>query len=176
MMIPGAGPSANYWVEEFIVWGATIFTAGRDEQLITLPHRKTTSRPQFVSLILTMFTVRSLSFLVPIPSSRCVGFRNPPFECRPILMRGWSWQFCGNEAPWHQIGQNITIQCTMLPLSTKSCLKSSKLRLISNGQFCHAISKNICLNVLGSKQPREILFFLWFPNSNFAILSKICSY
>ena len=52
MMIPGAGPSANYWVEEFIVWGATIFTAGRDEQLITLPHRKTTSRPQFVSLYL----------------------------------------------------------------------------------------------------------------------------
>ena len=47
--------------------------------------------------------------------------------------------------------------CTMVPLSTKSCLKSSKLRPISNGQFCHAISKNICLNVLGSKQPRELL-------------------
>ena len=45
------------------------------------------------------------------------------------------------------------LHCTMLPLSTKSCLKSSKLRPILNGQFCHAISKNIGLNVLGSKQP-----------------------
>ena len=51
-------------------------------------------------------------------------------------------------------------QCAMLPLSTKSCLKSSKLRPILNGQFCHAIFKNICLNVLGSKQPREILVFV----------------
>ena len=31
--------------------------------------------------------------------------------------------------------------CKMLPLSTKSCLKSSKLRPILNGQFCNAISK-----------------------------------
>ena len=54
------------------------------------------------------------------------------------------------------------LQCTMLPLSTKSCLKSSKLRPILNGQFCHAISKNICLNVLGSKQPWEILVFVIF--------------
>ena len=52
--------------------------------------------------------------------------------------------------------------CTMLPLSTKSCLKSSKLRPILNGQFCHGISKNICLNVLGSKQPWEILVFVIF--------------
>ena len=50
--------------------------------------------------------------------------------------------------------------CTMLPLSTKTCLKSSKLRPILNGQFCHAISKNICLYVFGSKQPREILVFV----------------
>jgi hypothetical protein len=50
--------------------------------------------------------------------------------------------------------------CAMFPLSTKSCLKSSKLRPISNGQFCHAISKNIFLNVLGSTQPREILAFV----------------
>ena len=48
------------------------------------------------------------------------------------------------------------------PLSTKSCLKSSKLRPILNGQFCHAISKNICLNVFGSKQPWEILVFVIF--------------
>ena len=54
------------------------------------------------------------------------------------------------------------IQCTMLPLSTKSCLKSSKLRPILNGQFCHAIFKNICLKVLGSKQPWEILVFVIF--------------
>ena len=47
----------------------------------------------------------------------------------------------------------VSPQCTMLPLSTTICLKSSKLRPILNGQFCHVISKNICLNVLGSKQP-----------------------
>ena len=46
------------------------------------------------------------------------------------------------------------------PQSTKSCLELSKLRSILNGQFCHAISKNIGLNVLGSKQPREILVFV----------------
>ena len=51
-------------------------------------------------------------------------------------------------------GAHVCSQCTMLPLSTKSCLKSSKLKPINvNGQFCHAISKNICLNVLGFKQP-----------------------
>ena len=37
------------------------------------------------------------------------------------------------------------LQCTMLPLPTKSCLKSNNLRPILKGQFCHAISKNICL-------------------------------
>ena len=52
--------------------------------------------------------------------------------------------------------------CTMVPLSTRICLKSNKLRPILNGQFCHAISKNICLNVFGSKQPWEILVFVIF--------------
>ena len=52
------------------------------------------------------------------------------------------------------------LQCTMLPLLTKSCLKSNKLRPILNGQFCHAISKNIGLNLFRSKQPREILVFV----------------
>ena len=47
--------------------------------------------------------------------------------------------------------------CTMFPLSNKSCFKSNKLRPILKRQFCHVISKNICLNVFGSKQPREIL-------------------
>ena len=58
--------------------------------------------------------------------------------------------------------QSFFIQCTMVPLSTKSCLKSSKLRPILNGQFCHAISRNICTNVFGSKQPWEILVFVIF--------------
>ena len=57
-------------------------------------------------------------------------------------LHGQQWprlegHLCGR-APHH---------CTMLPLSTKSCLKSNKLRPILNGQFCHAISKYICLNV-----------------------------
>ena len=52
------------------------------------------------------------------------------------------------------------LQCTMIPLSTRSCLKSNKLRPILNGQFFHAIFKNIGLNMLGSKQPREILVFV----------------
>ena len=51
-------------------------------------------------------------------------------------------------------------QCTMIPLSTRSCLKSNKLRPILNGQFYHAIFKNIGLNLFGSKQPREILVFV----------------
>ena len=49
--------------------------------------------------------------------------------------------------------------CTMLPLSTKRCLNSSKLRPILNGQFCHPTSKNICLIVLGSKQPLVFVIF-----------------
>ena len=56
--------------------------------------------------------------------------------------------------------KSILLHCTMVPLSTRSCLKSNKLRPILNGQFCHAISKNIGLNLLGSKQPREILVFV----------------
>ena len=51
-------------------------------------------------------------------------------------------------------------QCTMVPLSTRSCLKSNKLRPILIGQFYHAIFKNIVLNLFGSKQPREILVFV----------------
>ena len=58
-------------------------------------------------------------------------------------------------SPVHQ-GLELS-HCTMFPLSNKSCLKSNKFRPILKCQFCHAISKNICLNVLGSKQPREIL-------------------
>ena len=54
----------------------------------------------------------------------------------------------------------ILCHCTMISLSTRSCLKSNKLRPILNGQFCHAISKNIVLNLFGSKQPREILVFV----------------
>ena len=56
----------------------------------------------------------------------------------------------------------ILCHCTMISLSTRSCLKSNKLRPILNGQFCHAISKNIVLNLFGSKQPREILVFVIF--------------
>ena len=51
-------------------------------------------------------------------------------------------------------------QCTMVPLLTRSCFKSNKVRLISNDYFLRAISKNICLNVFESKQRRENLFLL----------------
>ena len=52
-------------------------------------------------------------------------------------------------------------QCTMVPLLTRSCFKSNKVRLISNGYFLCAISKNICLNVFESKQRGEkLLFFI----------------
>ena len=54
----------------------------------------------------------------------------------------------------------FSIQCTMVPLLTRICLKSNKLRPILNGQFYHAIFKNIGLNLFGSKQPREILVFV----------------
>ena len=63
--------------------------------------------------------------------------------------------------PTVNVPKNVSpLQCTMIPLSTRSCLKSNKLRPILNGQFCHAISKNIGLNLFGSKQPREILVFV----------------
>ena len=54
----------------------------------------------------------------------------------------------------------LILYCKMLPWSSKSCFKSNKLRQILNCQFCHAISKNICLNVFESKQTREILVFV----------------
>ena len=72
------------------------------------------------------------------------------------------------------LSSTCALQCTMLLLSTKSCLKSSKVRPILNGQLLSCDFQNICLNVFGSKQPREILVFL-LSNSNFAILSIICS-
>jgi len=79
------------------------------------------------------------------------GFLLPhmrPILC--ILISARSFVFCAC----------ILHQCTMIPLLTRSCLKSNKLRPILNGQFCHAISKNIGLNLFGSKQPREILVFV----------------
>ena len=63
---------------------------------------------------------------------------------------------CGQNTNW----QHHQVQCTMVPLLTRSCLKANKLRPILNGQFCHAIFKNIGLNLFGSKQPREILVFV----------------
>ena len=48
----------------------------------------------------------------------------------------------------------------MVPLLTRSCLKSNKLRPILNGQFYHAIFENIGLNLFGFKQPRGILVFV----------------
>ena len=62
----------------------------------------------------------------------------------------------------------------MLPLSTKRCLKSSKLWPILNDQFCHAISRNICLNALGSKKPWEILVF--FFALSFRIICSCSNY
>ena len=47
-------------------------------------------------------------------------------------------------------GVKVRLHCTMIPLSTRSCLKSNKLRSILNGQFCHVISNNICLNVFSA--------------------------
>ena len=46
-------------------------------------------------------------------------------------------------------------QCTMLPLLIKSCLKSSKLRPILNGKFCHAFSKNIGLKTCSDLSNQE---------------------
>ena len=54
----------------------------------------------------------------------------------------------------------FSLHCTMVPLSTKSGLKSSKPRPILNGQFCHVFSKIFALIMLGSKQSRDILDFV----------------
>ena len=109
-----------------------------------------------------------------------VAKKNPPpniLSCFLLPWRFWNYVFlpCLIPLVWWHITFTFSklvyflqtrdkpppfLQCTMLPLSTKSCLKSSKLRPILNGQFCHAISKNICLYVLGSKQPWEMLVFV----------------
>ena len=83
---------------------------------------------------------------VPVHSEKQMGEMVRDSACKELINKNLTSVF--------------TDQCTMLPLSTKSCLKWSKLRPIIKGQFCHAISKNIGLNVLGSKQPREILVFV----------------
>ena len=54
----------------------------------------------------------------------------------------------------------LQLHCTMFPLSTSNCFKSSKVRPISNCWFCRLIYKKICLNVLESKQRREKLVFV----------------
>ena len=86
-----------------------------------------------------------------------------PFHRVPVHSEKQMGEMVRDSACKELINKNLTSvftdQCTMLPLSTKSCLKWSKLRPILNGKFCHAISKNIGLNVLGSKQLREILVF-----------------
>ena len=75
----------------------------------------------------------------------------------------WALDVETGETLWEtKLGETrpTALHWTMLPLSTKSCLKLSKFRPILYGQFCHAIPKNICLNVLGSEQPCEILLFV----------------
>ena len=76
--------------------------------------------------------------------------------------------------------KSILLHCTMVPLSTRSCLKSNKLRPILNGQFYHAIFKNIGLNLFGSKQPREILVFvilkLWFRHFEHNLLQVVATW
>ena len=74
------------------------------------------------------------------------------------MMGEFVWQQCLKEEKIQE--DDFLLHCKMFPLSNKSCLKSNKLRPILNGQFCHVTSKNSCLNVFGSKQPREILFFV----------------
>ena len=54
----------------------------------------------------------------------------------------------------------LPVQCTMSPLSTRNCFKSSKVGPISNCWFCRLIYKKICLNVFESKQRREKLVFV----------------
>ena len=74
-----------------------------------------------------------------------------------------SLPLCFSLSQYHEICTHIgrytdcTIHCTMVPLSTRSCLKSNKLRPILNGHIYHAIFKNIGLYLFGSKQPREKL-------------------
>ena len=49
-----------------------------------------------------------------------------------------------------------TAQCSRCQLKVAIEQAPTKIPIL-NGQFCHAISKNIFLNVLGYKQPREKL-------------------
>ena len=85
-----------------------------------------------------------------------------PYSLPHKLMSDTGKQFCG---PLWFPYMNPCLQCTMLPLSTKSCLKSSKLRPILNGQFCHVISNIFVLTCSGLSN-HEKYCFLWFSNSN----------
>ena len=121
------------------------------------PRKTTIKRP---STICTTYPLTSFlnEMLVPGGSNKClagIDLNTPLLLSHLHLLRHASVS-----CKWDR--DDSLPHCTMLPLSTKNCLKSSKLRLIFNDQFCHAISKNICLNVLGSKQPWEILVFVIF--------------
>ena len=61
-----------------------------------------------------------------------------------VISTSATQQECYQQCYQHQCCQH----CTMSPLSTRNCFKSSKVRPISNCWFCHLIYKNICLNVL----------------------------
>ena len=67
------------------------------------------------------------------------------------------------------------LQCTMFPSSRKICFKSNKLRSILKCQIVIQFPKIFVLTCLDQSN-QEKYKFLWFSNSNFAILSIICSY
>ena len=90
----------------------------------------------------------------------------PPFALWLPLAMGWLilrqirlFEFYFRKKVKVQL--HVQVQhCTMSPLSTRSCLKSNKVRPISNCWFCRLIYKKICLNVFESKQRREKLVFV----------------
>ena len=97
------------------------------------------------SPVVTLFATKSPIDILIRPNSQCMMLLSADSDDSHLKLKPRS---CSSD------------QCTMVPLSTKSCLKSNKLRPILNGQFYHAIFKNIGLNLFGSKQPREILVFV----------------
>ena len=89
------------------------------------------------------------------------NFQNNQFLSGRICNRVWSEVYRGQ----------VSDQCTMSPLLTV-CFKSKALSHIPNCQFCHAISKNICLYTpprLTVRHGDKKIKFLGASNANFAI-------
>ena len=77
-------------------------------------------------------------------------------NCRSSAIIYWEYS-----SLWRLICYNWAVHCTMLPLSIKSCLKSSNFRPILNGQFIIICSCSNYLKYMEKFYYRSILVDSW---------------